>query len=74
MISLKYPLYPHQEKAYEKLKHLKVGALTMDMGTGKTRTMLEIIKDKYNNDKIDKILWLCPCSAKVNIKESWKSN
>lgn len=68
MISLKYPLYPHQEKAYEKLKHLKVGALTMDMGTGKTRTMLEIIKDKYNNDKIDKILWLCPCSAKVNIK------
>lgn len=69
MIKLRYPLYPHQVEAYEKLRPLKVGALTMDMGTGKTRTMLEIIKDKYNQGKIDKVLWLCPCSAKVNIKK-----
>ena len=42
----------------------------MDMGTGKTRTMLEIIiKDKYDNDKIDEVIWLCPCSAKENIKK-----
>lgn len=40
----------------------------MDMGTGKTRTMLEIIKDKYNKGKIKKIIWFCPCSAKENIK------
>lgn len=69
MIKLRYPLYEHQKKAYDKLKGLKVGSLNMDMGTGKTRTTLEIIKDKYNQGKIDKVIWFCPCSAKVNIKK-----
>lgn len=41
----------------------------MEMGTGKTRTMLEIIKNKYDKGKIEKVIWLCPCSAKINIKK-----
>lgn len=32
--------YAHQRAAIEKLSQLKVGALFMDMGTGKTRTAL----------------------------------
>lgn len=68
MIETKYPLMDHQEKAYKKLKSLKVGALFMDMGTGKTRTVIEIIKDKINKGRADKVIWFCPCSAKVNIK------
>lgn len=69
MIELRYPLYKHQEEAFKKLKGLTVGALTMDMGTGKTRTMLELIKDKVDRSKVDKVLWFCPYSAKVNIKK-----
>jgi type I site-specific restriction endonuclease len=32
----------HQEKAVDKLSGLKVAALYMDTGTGKTRTALEL--------------------------------
>lgn len=68
MIKTKYPLLEHQKKAYDKLKKLKVGALYMDMGTGKTRTAIEIIKDKINAGKVEKVIWFCPCSAKENIR------
>lgn len=39
----------------------------MEMGTGKTRTALELIKERYNAGKVDHILWLCPCSVKKTI-------
>ena len=61
-------LYEHQKKAIEKLKKIKVGALYMEQGTGKTRTALELIKIKLDARKIDKILWLCPCSVKENLR------
>lgn len=74
-IETKTKLLSHQIEAFEKLKNLKVGALYMDMGTGKTRTMIEIIKDKIDRGKkIDKILWFCPCSAKENIAEEFKKH
>lgn len=60
-------LLPHQVEAVEKLKRLKVGALYMEMGTGKTRTSLEIIKLRLEADKIDKVIWLCPCSVKGDL-------
>ncbi|MCG8514581.1 MAG: DEAD/DEAH box helicase [Halanaerobiales bacterium] len=65
---LKTKLYDHQIKAVEKIKKIKVGALYMEMGTGKTRTALELIKKRYNKNKIDHILWLCPCSVKETLK------
>lgn len=40
----------------------------MEMGTGKTRTALELIAKRYNAGKIDHVLWLCPCSVKENLK------
>lgn len=68
MIELKTHMYDHQQKAFDKLKKIKVGALYMGMGTGKTRTALELIAKRYNEGKVDHILWLCPCSAKENIR------
>jgi len=65
---LKTELYEHQKRAVEKLRHIKVGALYMEMGTGKTRTALELIKLRLNAGKVDKVLWLCPCSVKENLR------
>lgn len=65
---LKTKLYQHQIKAVEKLRHIKVGALYMEMGTGKTRTALELIKIRLDVGKVNHVLWLCPCSVKENLK------
>lgn len=66
---LKTKLYEYQSKAVDKISKLKVGALYMEQGTGKTRTALEIIKNKMDKGKIEVVLWLCPCSVKNNLKE-----
>jgi len=69
MIDMKTALLPHQEAAYEKLRRLRVGALFMAMGTGKTRTTLELIKYRLNRNTIKHVLWLCPCSVRQNLKD-----
>lgn len=60
-------LYEHQKRAVEKLKKIKIGALYMEMGTGKTRAALELIKIRLEKGKINHVLWLCPCSVKENL-------
>ena len=67
-IILKTKLLKHQAVGVEKLKRLKVGALYMEMGTGKTRTALELIKLKLDKGKINHIIWLCPCECKINLQ------
>ena len=64
------PLTQAQQQAVEKFKRLKVGALFMRMGTGKTRAAVEIVE----NTDADFVLYLCPCSCKSNVKaelEKW---
>lgn len=56
----------NQQAAFEKLSKLKVGALFMEMGTGKTKVALDLINSKLH--KIDYILWICPCSLKNEIE------
>lgn len=68
MTELKNSLLPHQNAAVEKLIKLKVGALFMEQGTGKTITALEIARSRLEAGKINSVVWLCPCSAKGNIK------
>lgn len=63
-----------QELAFKKLNKLKVGALFMEMGTGKTKIALDLISSKI--DKIDYVLWLCPYSTKNEIeaeRQKWHS-
>lgn len=67
-MTIKTELYDYQKKAVEKLRHKKIGALYMEMGTGKTRTTLELIKIRHDAGKINAVLWLCPCSVKQNLK------
>ncbi len=66
-MELKTALLPHQSAAVDKLRRLKVGALFMEQGTGKTRTTLELVKLRLDAGKIDGAIWLCPCSVKRNL-------
>lgn len=67
---IKKELLGYQKAAVEKLKKYKIGALYMDMGTGKTLTALQLIKDRLDQNKIDHCLWLCPCSIKKETEEN----
>ncbi len=58
-------LLNQQTQAIEKLHRLKVGALFMEPGTGKTRTAYELVKSV----KSDFILWLTPFQTKQNLQD-----
>lgn len=52
-----------QYQAFQKFKELRVGALFMEQGTGKTRVALELIRDTDS----DLVLFFCPFSTKNNL-------
>lgn len=64
--SCRTPLLPYQEDAVAKLLPSRVGALFMEMGTGKTRTAIEFVRVRQN--KIDRVIWFCPVSLKETIR------
>lgn len=53
-----------QKQAVKKLEQLRVGALFMEPGTGKTRTAIELI----NSSQADWVLWIVPFQTKANLK------
>ena len=60
-----------QQEAFNKFSKLKVGALFMKQGTGKTRIAIELI----HSTDCDFVLFLCPFSTKSNLLaeiEKWK--
>lgn len=62
-----------QQEAFDKFSKLKVGALFMKQGTGKTRVAIELI----HSTDCDFVLFLCPFSTKSNLLaeiEKWKSD
>jgi SNF2 family DNA or RNA helicase len=68
-LEMKTELKEWQLSAVTKLIGLRVGALYMDMGTGKTRTALELAKIRLDKDKIDRVLWFCPYSIQKNLTD-----
>lgn len=58
----------NQLEAFKKFKKLKVGALFMEMGTGKTKVALELV----NYNKADLLIYVTPFSTKKNIEEEIK--
>lgn len=71
-IETKTALMPHQVLAVAKMLPSKVGALFMDLGTGKTRTTIEIAKIRHN--KYDRLFWFCPVSLKETIYQEWRKH
>ena len=57
-------LFPHQATAVAKLRDLRVGALLMEMGTGKSRTVIELALIKMRRGRAKRVVWFCPVSAK----------
>ena len=53
-----------QAEAVEKLARLKVGALFMACGTGKTQTAVALVNSV---EGVDCLYWLCPCQVKENL-------
>lgn len=62
------PLSDNQRKAIKKLEKLRVGALFMEPGTGKTRTAVELI----NSSKTDYVLFIVPFQTKQNLEKELK--
>lgn len=60
-------LFPHQAAAVAKLRDLRVGALLMEMGTGKSRTAIELSLIKMRRGRAKRVIWFCPVSAKDEI-------
>lgn len=58
-------LRPWQVPAVEQLLPLKVGALFLDMGLGKTRAAIELCSRRQH--KISRIIYVCPVSAKETV-------
>lgn len=59
-------LLKHQQTAVEKLLPIRIGALFMEMGTGKSRTAIEIVSRRQG--RIKNVIWFCPVSLKQTIK------
>lgn len=55
-----------QQAAFEKLSVLRVGALFMETGTGKTKVGLDLMA--YKRPKVDYLLWICPFSVRQEIE------
>ena len=65
-MNIKTDLMSHQSAATEKMLPTRIGALFMEMGTGKTRTAIEIIYRRLA--RISNVIWLCPVSLKETIR------
>lgn len=60
-------LYPYQAVGVEKLLPSRLGALFMDMGTGKTRCAIELVARRQQ--RISRVVWFTPVSLKLTIAE-----
>jgi len=61
--------YKHQIVAFNYLRDRAYAGLFMDMGTGKTKVIIDILSDKAIKDDINKVLIMAPNS----VLESWES-
>ena len=57
----------HQREAVDKIGGLRVGALFMDMGTGKS--FVAILLAAMRQANIDRVWWGCPCALRETIVE-----
>ena len=59
-------LLDHQKRAVAKLMPYRVGGLFMDMGTGKTRVVIELAAQRQL--RISNVVYFCPVSLKETVR------
>lgn len=64
--STRTDLLPHQADAVAKLLPSRVGGLFAEMGTGKSRILIELAERR--RAKIDRVVWFCPVSVKATVR------
>jgi len=62
----KTKLMTHQQTAADKLMPIRLGALFMEMGTGKSRTVIEMVLRRQK--RLDLAAWFCPVSLKETVR------
>lgn len=65
-------LMPHQAAAVDKLMPARVGALFMEMGTGKTRAAIELVARRAH--RVDHVVWCCPASLRATAAYEWRKH
>lgn len=65
-VAVRTPLLNHQVDAVTKMLPTRAGALFMEMGTGKTRTAIELVR--LRQEKIVNVFWFCPVALKETIR------
>lgn len=68
-MNLRTELMPHQIDAVNKVLPTRIGALFMEMGTGKSRTAIDLVSRRL--DKIDHVIWFCPVSLKETVRQEF---
>ena len=66
MMNTTTPLLDHQIKTVCKLMPYRVGALFMEMGTGKTRVVIEVACRRQ--ERISNVVYFCPVSLKETVR------
>lgn len=72
ILKAKTELFEYQQKGIDKLLPVTIGALFMDMGTGKTRSAIELVIKRQS--RISKVIWFCPVSLKDTIQYEIKKH
>lgn len=67
MMNLRTNLLNHQADAVAKVLPTRIGALFMEMGTGKSRTAIELVYRRLH--KINRVVWFCPVSLKETVRQ-----
>ena len=65
------PNQPQQDEAFHKLYRYRWFALYMQMRAGKTKVAIDLICNHHALGNIDRVLWLCPNSAKATAAAQW---
>ncbi len=65
-MNLKTELLPHQIQAVQKVLPTRISALFMAMGTGKSRTAIELVYRRLG--KFDHVVYFCPVSLKETVR------
>lgn len=66
-MNLRTELMPHQVAAVNKVLPTRIGALFMEMGTGKSRTAIELTGLRLA--RLDRVIWFCPVSLKETVRQ-----